>query len=492
MSCAEGFLVHSCLRFRNFFCIRFRRLTPAADFIYRCAMAGTTSTLHLLKEEFVQRTDEGCEIPPALRRLYEALDQNEDRWKTELAEPIYDALMRLPEDVELAAREPNDWEGIQALLPESPPSPGWKPDERSLRDKLHGAWVGRATGCALGKPVEGRCLQRDEDDRLSGRRSLREYLEKRGDWPLRDFISNRDIGDGDTIPPFQSYRENIAFMESDDDIFYTLVGLRVLEKYGRDFDWMQIGRTWFEHIPVSALCTAEINAATNLLARSACGREGDATPQWCRRHRNPYREWIGAQIRADAWGYAAAGNPALAAELAWRDAHWTHERNGIYGEMFFAAVIAAAFVESDFSRLVETGLARIPAECRLAGWIRRCLEWLETCANWEEAMDRLESELGQMHVVHTINNALIVLIALYYGGGELDRTTCIAVMCGLDTDCNGATAGSIIGAIRGHDKLDSHLSPRLNDTAKVKMIGFEEITFTELADRHAAVWKALA
>jgi ADP-ribosylglycohydrolase len=239
------------------------------------------------------------------------------------------------------------------------------------------------------------------------------------------------------------------------------------------------------------LCTAEINAATNLLSRSACATEGDAAPEWCRRHRNPYREWIGAQIRADAWAYAAAGDPALAASLAWRDASWTHERNGIYGEMFFAALIAAAFREQNFHRLVEAGLAQIPAECRLAQWVRRCLGWLEEYSCWEGAVERLESELGTMHVVHTINNALLTLIALYYGKGCLDETICIAVMCGLDTDCNAATAGSVVGAMRGHARLESRLAPRLNDTARLKMIGFHEVRFRQLAERHAAVWKRI-
>lgn len=451
-------------------------------------MAGTTSTLHLLKEEFIQRADEGCVIPPELRQRYEALDQKANRWDTALADPIYDALMQLPHDPELAAREPNDLEAILALAPQSPVLPVWSPDEATLVDRLHGAWLGRATGCALGKPVENRCLQRDDQGRIDGRKRLRLYLEKRGDWPLIDYISNRDVGDGDFIPSFRSYRENISCMESDDDIIYTLMGLAVLEKHGRDFTWMQVGRMWFESIPISYLCTGEINAATNLLWKSACGKEGDATPEWCRRHRNPYREWIGAQIRADGWAYCAAGNPALAAEFAWRDAHWTHERNGIYGEMFFAAVIAAAFVEKDLFRLVEIGLGQIPAECRLAQWIRRCLAWCTEYPTWEGAIQRLEDELNTMHVVHTINNALVILIALYYGHGRLDDSVCIAVMCGLDTDCNGATAGSIVGAQQGQAALGSRLAPRLNDLARISMIGFQEITFRTLAGRHAAVW----
>ena len=78
-------------------------------------------------------------------------------------------------------------------------------------------------------------------------------------------------------------------------------------------------------------------------------------------HRNPYREWIGAQIRGDFFGYAMPGRPGRAAELAWRDACISHVRNGIYGEMWVAAMVAAAAVTDDPRAVVAEGLAQVPA-----------------------------------------------------------------------------------------------------------------------------------
>ena len=79
---------------------------------------------------------------------------------------------------------------------------------------------------------------------------------------------------------------------------------------------------------------------------------------------NPFCEWIGADIRADPWGYLAPGWPEKAAEMAWRDAYLSHRRNGIYGEMFFAAAISAAFTVDHPVEALEIGLTEIPRRLR--------------------------------------------------------------------------------------------------------------------------------
>ncbi len=452
-------------------------------------MAGASSPYYLLKEEFIQRADEGCAIPAALRARYDALDAEADEWNLDLIDPIYDALTALPEDPELRAAEPDDLDAIRALRPDGLRNLYWQPSDDELLDKLHGAWTGRCVGCALGKPVEGRGMRRDEQERLCGRKLIREYLEKRGDWPLRDYFSNRDVGDGDVIPAFDCYRENIAFMPPDDDIHYSLVGLGVLEKHGPDFAWDDVARYWLGNLTIAGICTAEAQAILNMQNCSRKGRHPQKPPAWISTWRNPYREWIGAQIRSDGFAFCAAGHPELAAEWAWRDACWTHRRNGIYGEMMFAAIQAAAFVERDAHTLIRIGLSEIPRDCRLARWVQRCLAWMDVCSDFESCMDKLEHELNEMHAVHTINNALICLIAMVYGQLDSTLTPAIAVMCGLDTDCNGATVGSVVGAAAGRRALGGNLADRLNDLVKPHVMSFREVTMRQLAERSNKVWQ---
>ena len=94
-----------------------------------------------------------------------------------------------------------------------------------------------------------------------------------------------------------------------------------------------MAQLWLDELPAGRTFTAERVAYRNLL----CGLE----PPLTARHRNPFREWIGALIRADVHGWTNPGDPAAAAEQAHRDATLTHTANGVYAAMFTAATIAA-------------------------------------------------------------------------------------------------------------------------------------------------------
>ena len=73
--------------------------------------------------------------------------------------------------------------------------------------------------------------------------------------------------------------------------------------------------------------------------------------------------------------------------------------------------------------------------------------------------------------------------ALFYGQMDPDRSICISVMAGLDTDCNGATVGSITGAATGRRKFGGKLAAPLNDSIRPHVFGFQNVTMKELADR---------
>jgi ADP-ribosylglycohydrolase len=248
-----------------------------------------------------------------------------------------------------------------------------------------------------------------------------------------------------------------------------------LEKYGLNFTTMNVGETWLSLLPYMQVYTAERAAYRNLVD----GLEPPETATYM----NPYREWIGAQIRADIWGYVAPGNPDLAAELAYRDASLSHVKNGIYGEMFVSAMLSAAFVTDNIEEIISTGLSVIPRKCRLAEAINDVLRWSGQLGNWKDALNRIYGKYKSYHPVHTINNAAIVAMGLLYGEGDYERSITIAVMGGLDTDCNGATVGSIIGVMLGAKALPEKWIKPLNDTIESYVIGYNNSRISELAER---------
>jgi ADP-ribosylglycohydrolase len=270
-------------------------------------------------------------------------------------------------------------------------------------------------------------------------------------------------------------------MARDDDMDYTILGLSYLERFGLGFTSQDVANAWLGGVPYYLVYTAEREAYRNLV-------NGLRPPQSAT-YRNPYREWIGAQIRADAFGYVAPGWPEQGAEFAYRDASVSHVKNGTYGEMWVAAMLAVALVSDDLDEVLAAGLAEIPAHCRLAEAVHDTAAARRKHATWQAAWDDLMGRYGHYHGVHTINNAVIVLLGLLYGELDLGRTVSIAVMGGFDTDCNGATAGSIVGAMLGMRRLPQRWVAPLHDRLTSIVAGYHDNRISDLAQRTLAVAK---
>ncbi len=442
--------------------------------------------------------DEGVTIPDLLVREIHQLDPIADAWNESTIWALYNQLDDLERPVSSTKSHPNDLTSIRLLRPQGPRDLKWSPTEGELLDGFNGAWLGRTTGCALGLPVEQVGVLATERTYL-GREKIRERLNSSQDWPLSDFFA----ASTETASTWgsNSLRPNISYMEPDDDIHYSIAGLCIMETYGPGFSWTDVADWWISHFPLSALCTAEAQAMLNYASRTARwgsdgGARSSATPEFCRRYRNPYREWIGAQIRSDPWAWVAAGNPELAAEFAFRDASWTHTANGIYGSMFFAALQSAAFVVKDPHELINIALSEIPAECDLALAIHETVALCATANDWESAMEKLEKYIyglseHLMNPVHTINNACVCIVALLFSNGEPISAMSIAVMAGLDTDCNGATVGAISGALAGGSRFNNSLSAKLNNRIVTRIPGMQDLLISDLAQRTVKQWNVV-
>ena len=316
------------------------------------------------------------------------------------------------------------------------------PAKGELRSRIKGAWLGRICGCLLGKPVE--CWRTPE---------IIEIAKSQNNWPLHTYLRY----DEDMIRKLgrESYL-GAAWIDkldgaapSDDDTNYTsMAALCIVGRHGRDFTPADVAKEWIASQPKDAYCTAERRAFCNFM-------RGIMPPESAT-YKNPDREYIGAQIRADYFGYINPGDTETAADMAWRDASISHVKNGIYGEMFIAAMLARAAVSDDVEDVIRAGLNEIPAASRLAEAINEALDWHAQGLSADECFERIHKKYNEFDGydwVHTISNAEIVTLCLLFAGDDCAKAICLAVDQGFDTDCNGATVGSIIGMMKGENVL---------------------------------------
>jgi ADP-ribosylglycohydrolase len=133
---------------------------------------------------------------------------------------------------------------------------------------------------------------------------------------------------------------------------------------------------------------------------------------------------------------------------------------------------------------LEISLGQIPAQSRLAEAVHDVFALYERGLDWETARDEIEKRYyAKYSFVHTINNAALVSMALLWGAGDYTNTIGLAVQGGWDTDCNGATAGSVFGAMYGTQALPERWVGPLNDFVRSAVGGYDNSRISDLAER---------
>jgi ADP-ribosylglycohydrolase len=292
----------------------------------------------------------------------------------------------------------------------------------------------------------------------------------------------KNIG-GTLGAPFEWKRQvnNVSFYTQklsgeplpNDDLDIQLLWLVALEERGLDLDAQVLAEYWVLYVTPhwSEYGTAKVNMRSGLM------------PPLSGIFNNDYKDSCGAFIRSEIWACITPGLPRLAAKYAYEDAILDHgDGEGVYAEVFCASLESAAFVEKDAAKLLEIGLSYIPTTCGVAKAIRCAMESYGSGKSWLEARDTILREhrgdtfFGMAHCISADDvkkgfadgkrgwdvpsNIGMLVIGLLYGEGDFDKSVCIAVNCGEDTDCTGATIGSIFGILHGIDAIpDKWIKP---------------------------------
>ncbi|MGW7680749.1 ADP-ribosylglycohydrolase family protein [Kribbella sp. NPDC054772] len=416
----------------------------------------------LLPHQLVQARSEGVDVTDVQARWLAAGGTTDAPVSGASGEPATPALRALAREL-LDVLDARTARWTEPEIPELP-SLGAPVD---LETRTLNAWLGRAAGCLLGKPVE-----------KIPREGIREILTSSGQWPLAQYITA--IGVPDDVQrrwPWNrrskptSLREVIDGMPEDDDINFAILALLMLERYGRGLSTEDVAQSWLSDLPAGRVFTAERVAYRNLLEGVEPARAAVVG--------NPFREWIGAQIRTDVYGWTHPGDLTAAARLALVDARLSHTGAGVDGALWVAAMSAAALVLDDPVKAAIAGLDVVGQ-----GAIARAVRFGLTLADAEldEALDALHAEYGDLHWVHAVNNTALAAYALT--APDFGTAVGRAVMGGWDTDSVGATVGAVFGATRG---VPAEWSTPLDNRVATSLPGMNQIAIGELARRTVEV-----
>ena len=336
--------------------------------------------------------------------------------------------------------------------------------------KVHAAWLGQAVAGALGMSVEG-----------MHKRDLKPFLSESGQWPLTDYIKSS--------PPRRRGRQSYTLdnwgpegFGPDDDSLYQVANLLLIEAKGPEITSQDIADQWLASFSVfeAQNCGRAVRVAERLL------KEGVRPPE---SGQHEMGEFMGGQMKGEFWGFLLPGNPEAAAEYGRMDAEVAFHTDGIYGEMFMAALTAEAFFESDPTKLMQAGLAVIPEDCDYARCIRDVMQWHKQWPDdWERAHEQIDAKWapeGAKNRRVFPNNAVNAL-ALLYGEGDFDKAISIAVMAGYDTDTNAGDVGPVMGVILGPGAIAEKWTKPIANTFRTDVKGAEEWKIDELARRTVA------
>ena len=304
-------------------------------------------------------------------------------------------------------------------------------------EKMAGCWLGKSIGGTLGAPFEP----------------------TRGAFDVEYYTT--DLSNG---------------MLPNDDLDLQLVWLNAAERYKTavnaeilaDYWILGITPNWAEY------GVGKTNVRMGLI------------PPVSGKYRNNYKDSNGAWIRAEIWACLAPGHPEIAVKYAYEDACVDHADEGVYGEIFIAAVESAAFVESDIYKLIDIGLHYIPEDCDCAKAVRRIVELYRSGLDWRSARKVLMNDFpgsfgaqfrGEEEGVpngnwgyDAPNNIAITLIGWLWAGTDFEKALCITTGCGEDSDCTAGALGAILGILLGKEGIPEKWKRPIGDEIKTKCV----------------------
>ncbi len=301
------------------------------------------------------------------------------------------------------------------------------------RDRMAAGWIGQMVGVGWGAPTE--------------------------------FNFQGEIIPENKVP---KWTPDMVNQFNQDDIYVEMTFLRTLEMYGLDCSIRQAGIDF-------------ANSRYRLWHANKAGRDnlrnGIAPPDSGHPQLNSHADDIDYQIEADFSGLIAPGMPNVVIEMGEKFGRLMNYGDGVYGGQFVGGMYAEAFFEDEPLKIIEAGLACVPAESQFAECVRDTVRWWqENPEDWQKTWHLIENKYqknpdyrlfscsgpdGQFNIDAKINAAYIIM-GLLYGDRRMEETIIVSMRCGQDSDCNPSSAGGVLGTTLGKSKMASKYLSELN------------------------------
>jgi ADP-ribosylglycohydrolase len=300
-------------------------------------------------------------------------------------------------------------------------------NENDFHDKVYACWLGKNIGGTLGMPFEG-------------------------DTNVHDINFYTKLKEGEPA--------------ANDDLDLQILWLKAMQENDAHVDAYTLGEYWLKYVPVNW---------NEYGVGKANMRAGLKPPVSGEFNNNRWKHSNGAWIRSEIWACLFPGIPMMAVEMAREDACVDHGMaEGTFAEIFTASIESAAFIESDRDSLISFGLSMIPPDCRVARAVHTAVQAKKEGKDWREARMAVIRNTEDMGWFQAPRNVAFTMIGWLYGEGDFGKSICIAVNCGDDTDCTGATLASIFGIIGGTKAIpEKWRKPVGNKISTVAIAGFK-------------------
>ncbi len=335
-------------------------------------------------------------------------------------------------------------------------------DATAYHGQLKGMWAGQLLGNYAGRQVEGLATFTYEGATTYG--TAKAITSYQVPWAA--------VASGNYYAKNSTTLVSNAYWDGDDDTAFEYLYVDAL-KTTPSVSNTQLTTLWKDKVTTSGVYIA------NLQAKVQIGKNNGVPGSGSGAYNIHGLRAIDAQITTESLGALAPGSRQRAMDLSGQFGSVSNEGYAVHAAQFYATMYAAAPFETTMADVVQKGLEAIPDASRSRMVVESAIAAYQAdladngvADNWQTSRTTVKTAVKAggrewMWVESSMNLGMTTL-AVLYGGGDFVDTVEYGVKMGYDSDCNPATAGGLVGLMKGYDGIVADLNDAGIDTTSIQ------------------------